>query len=139
VSDPKTKLESKAKSVIKKEYVIWLTTVDINGTPQPRPVWFIWDNDAFLIYSKPTAHKLKHIRENGNVSLHFNTDETGDKDVIVYIGKAELDTNAAPPNKVPAYLRKYRKGIKDIGMTVEQFTSEYSVAIRIKPTSLRGW
>lgn len=139
MSDPKTKLESKAKSVIKKEYVIWLTTVDINGTPQPRPVWFIWDNDAFLIYSKPTAHKLKHIRENGNVSLHFNTDETGDKDVIVYIGKAELDTNAAPPNKVPAYLRKYRKGIKDIGMTVEQFTSEYSVAIRIKPTSLRGW
>ena len=139
MSDPKTKLESKAKSVIKKEYVIWLTTVDINGTPQPRPVWFIWDNDAFLIYSKPTAHKLKHIGENGNVSLHFNTDETGDKDVIVYIGKAELDTNAAPPNKVPAYLRKYRKGIKDIGMTVEQFTSEYSVAIRIKPTSLRGW
>ncbi|MBL8077680.1 MAG: TIGR03667 family PPOX class F420-dependent oxidoreductase [Anaerolineales bacterium] len=139
MSDPKTKLERKAKSVIKKEYVIWLTTVDINGTPQPRPVWFIWDNDAFLIYSKPTAHKLKHIRENGNVSLHFNTDETGDKDVIVYIGKAELDTNAAPPNKVPAYLRKYRKGIKDIGMTVEQFTSEYSVAIRIKPTSLRGW
>ena len=139
MSDAKSKLERKAKGTIKNEYVIWLTTVDINGTPQPRPVWFIWDNDAFLIYSKPTAHKLKHIRENGNVSLHFNTDETGDKDVIVYIGKAELDTNAAPPNKVPAYLRKYRKGIKDIGMTVEQFTSEYSVAIRIKPTSLRGW
>lgn len=139
MSDAKTKLERKAKSAIKNEYVIWLTTVDANGAPQPRPVWFIWDTDAFLIYSKATAHKIKHIKENDNVSLHFNTDETGDKDVIVYIGKAKLDMNAIPPNKVPAYLRKYRKGIKDIGMTIEQFTSEYSVAIRVKPTSLRGW
>lgn len=139
VSDSKIKLERKAKTVIKNEYVVWLTTVDANGAPQPRPVWFIWDNDGFLIYSKATAHKIKHIKENGNVSLHFNTDKTGDKDVIVYIGKAEFDTHAMPPGKVPAYLRKYRKGIKDLGMTIEGFSSEYSAAIRVKPCSLRGW
>jgi hypothetical protein len=42
-------------------------------------------------------------------------------------------------HKVPAYLRKYRNGIKELGMTPEQFSSNYSVAIRIKPSSLRGW
>ncbi len=139
VRDSKTKLERKAKSLIKNEHVIWLTTVDSDHAPQPRPVWFIWDKDAFLIYSKPSAHKIKHIKANENVSLHFNTDKTGDKDVIVYIGKAEFDVHAIPPNKVSAYLRKYRKGIKGIEMTVKQFSSEYSVAIRVKPTSLRGW
>ncbi|MFN8413506.1 MAG: TIGR03667 family PPOX class F420-dependent oxidoreductase [Anaerolineales bacterium] len=139
MSDSKVKLERKAKSLVKSEYVIWLTTVDSENAPQPRPVWFIWDKDAFLIYSKPSAHKIKHIKKNENVSLHFNTDETGDKNVIVYIGKAEINTQATPPNKVPAYLRKYREGIKELGMTLEQFSSEYSVAIRIKPTSLRGW
>lgn len=139
MSDSKVKLERKAKSLIKKEYVIWLTTVDADHTPQPRPVWFIWDDDAFLIFSQTKAHKVKHIKQNDSVSLHFNTDETGDKDVVVYIGKATLDPAPPAPHKVPAYLRKYRKGIKELGMTLEQFSSEYSVAIRIKPTSLRGW
>lgn len=139
MSDSKTKLERKAKILIESEYVVWLTTVDSDRTPQPRPVWFIWDDDTFLIFSQPKAHKVQHIKQNDSVSLHFNTDETGDKNVIVYIGKASLDTNSPPAHKVPAYLRKYRKGIKELGMTLEQFSSDYSVAIRVKPTSLRGW
>jgi len=137
--ETKDKLERKAKKLVKNEYVIWLTTVDPANTPQPRPVWFIWDDDSFLIFSQPKAHKVQHLGQNDNVSLHFNTDKTGDKDVIVYIGKAILDGNALPAHKTPAYLKKYHKGIKEIGMTPEKFSSEYSVAIRIKPTSLRGW
>ncbi len=139
MTDSKTKLERKAKKLIKDEYVIWLTTVDSDHTPQPRPVWFIWDGDAFLIFSVTKSHKIQHIKQNDSVSLHFNTDETGDKNVIVYVGKAAFDTNSAPANKVPAYLKKYRKGIKGLGMTPEQFSNDYSVALRIKPTSLRGW
>ena len=139
MSDSKAKLERKAKKMIKNEYVIWLTTVDSARTPQPRPVWFIWDNDSFLIFSQPKAHKVQHLRQNDSVSLHFNTDKTGDKDVIVYIGKAVLDSNTPSANKVSAYLKKYREGIKEIGMTPEKFGSEYSVVIRVKPTSLRGW
>jgi PPOX class probable F420-dependent enzyme len=139
MSDTKAKLERKAKKLIKNEYVIWLTTVDPERTPQPRPVWFIWDNDSFLIFSQPKAHKVRHIKQNDRVSLHFNTDETGDKDVIVYIGKAVLDGSTLAAHKVPAYLRKYRKGIKELGMTPEKFSVAYSVAIRVKPTSLRGW
>ncbi len=139
MSDSQTKLERKAKSLIKKEYVIWLTTVDSDHTPQPRPVWFIWDDNTFLIFSQPKAHKVQHIKQNDSISLHFNTDQTGDKDVIVYIGKATLDVNSVPAHKVPAYLRKYRKGIKELGMTLEQFSADYSVAVRVKPTSLRGW
>jgi PPOX class probable F420-dependent enzyme len=139
MSDTKAKLERKANSLVKKEYIIWLTTVDPDHIPQPRPVWFIWDHDTFLIFSQPRAHKVQHIKANDSVSLHFNTDETGDKNVIVYLGKAVVDVSSPPAHKVPAYLRKYRKGIKELGMTPEQFSNDYSLAIRIKPTSLRGW
>ncbi len=139
MSDARTKLERKAKKLIKSEYVIWLTTVDANGIPQPRPVWFVWDEDSFLIFSQPKAHKVQHIKKNGSVSLNFNTDETGDGDVIVYVGMAKLDTATPPANKVAAYLRKYRKGIKELGMTPESFSKDYSVAIRVTPSSLRGW
>lgn len=138
MKDKKAQLESKAKKFIKQEYAIWLTTVGSNLAPQPRPVWFIWDNDSFLIFSQPHAHKLKHIQQHPNVSLHFNADKTADKDVIVYGGTARIDTSVPAAHKVRAYLRKYKAGIEAMGATAEQFSQEYSVAIRVTPISLRG-
>ena len=121
------------------EYVIWLTTVDSNLTPQPRPVWFIWEDDSFLIFSQPKAYKVAHIKKNPKVALHFNTDETGDKHVIVFTGEASIDSNSPPAYEVPYYFEKYKAGIADLDMTPEGFSREYSTAIRIKPTDVRGW
>ena len=139
MANKKMKLDNKAKQLIKREYVIWLTTVDPDLAPQPRPVWFIWHKSSFLIFSQPHAHKLKHIKQHQNVSLHFNTDKTGDQDVIVYIGVAQVDESMPAAHRVPAYLKKYRAGIEALGATPAQFSQEYSVAIRVTPTSLRGW
>ena len=63
-----TKFGRVAKKHLKNEYFVWLTTVDSTGTPQPRPVWFIWEKDSFLIFSQEKAYKLKHIRKNPQVS-----------------------------------------------------------------------
>lgn len=135
-----SKLGRKAKRHLKQEYFIWLTTVDSNGSPQPRPVWFIWQDDSILVYSQPSAFKLRHIINNPHVSLHFNTpDAKGEEDVIVLGGVARIDPNAKPANKLPAYLRKYRAGIKGLKSEPEPFAKEYSTAIRITLTSLRGW
>ena len=139
MANKNSKLESKAKKFIKQEYAIWLTTIGSNLAPQPRPVWFIWEKDSFLIFSQPHAHKLKHIKLHPNVSLHFNSDKTADEDVIVYGGTAIIDESVPPAHKVPAYLKKYKTGIEAMGATAEQFSQAYSVAIRVRPTSLRGW
>lgn len=124
---------------LKTRYAVWLTTVDSNLAPQPRPVWFIWQNDSVLIFSKPNARKVAHIEKNSKVALNFNTDETGDKHVIVITGEASFDMNCPPAHEVPAYLEKYKSGIIALDMTPEQFSQEYSRAIRIKPTNVRGW
>ena len=71
--DLNTEFGQFATKHIQSEYFIWLTTVDATGTPQPKPVWFIWEAGSFLIFSQPQAYKLKHILKNPNVSLHFNT------------------------------------------------------------------
>jgi PPOX class probable F420-dependent enzyme len=134
-----TKLEAKARRLIRREVVVWLTTVGPGHSPQPRPVWFVWDRGTFLIFSPPQAFKVRHIRRNPSVALHFNTDPSGDGDVIVYSGTAHIDPQAPPAHRVASYFRKYRQGIQDLGMSPEGFSSEYSTAIRIKPTSLRGW
>jgi len=124
---------------LENQYVIWLTTVDSKLTPQPRPVWFIWEENSFLIFSQPHAHKVSHIEKNPKVALHFNTDETGDRHVIVFTGEAVLDANCPPAHKVPAYIKKYESGIVGLDMTPEGFSADYSIAIRIDPTELRGW
>jgi hypothetical protein len=42
-------------------------------------------------------------------------------------------------NLQPAYVDKYREGIKQLGMTPEQMAADYSVALRVTPTRIRTW
>ena len=120
------------------EQVIWLTTVGPGNTPQPRPVWFWWDGTSVLIYSKPKAHKLRHIRRYPSVSLHLNTDAEA-SEVAVLVGRARLPRIAPAAHDHKEYIRKYRKGIADLGMTPKQFGEDYSVAIVVTPLKLRGF
>ena len=138
--DLNTKFGRFTKKHLKSEYFIWLTTVDSTGTPQPRPVWFIWQDETILIFSQPKAYKVKHIQNNPNVSLHFNTaDEHGDRRLIVMTGTAKIDEKSPSANQIGAYIRKYKSGIIGLNSTPDQFNKEYSVAIRITLTNLRGW
>ncbi len=133
------KLRAAVRRRLKDEYFVWMTTVGSDLTPQPRPVWFVWDHDTFLIYSQPDAYKVKHIRKHPRVAIHFNSDSTGDSDVLVFIGDARIDPDAPPAHKCPAYVRKYRDGIRGLNSTEEEMGNAYSVAIRVTPTAVRGW
>ena len=59
---------------LQEEWIIWLTTVGEDGTPHPRPVWFLWDGETFLIYSRPDTHKLDHIARRPRVALSLDGD-----------------------------------------------------------------
>jgi len=119
------------------EQIIWLTTVGADGTPQPNPVWFLWADNSFLIYTQPGSRKAANLRRNPRVSLHFNSDRIGD-DVVVFTGEAQLDAPVSPESKA-AYLEKYREGIERIDMTPETLLRTYSLAIRVVPKRLRGF
>jgi len=138
--DLTTKFGRVAKQHLKSEYFVWLTTVDSRGTPQPRPVWFIWDDNSFLIFSQAKAYKVKHLKNNPKISLHFNTkDKNGNRHVVVFTGEAVFDADSPPVHKFRAYVRKYKLDIASLKMTPAEFGADYSVAIRIKPTDVRGW
>src|SRR4029453_7250355 len=38
---------------LEEEGIVWLTTTSADGTPQPNPVWFLWNGDNVLIFSEP--------------------------------------------------------------------------------------
>ena len=79
----------RVKGRLRREKVIWLTTVDAQNAPQPRPVWFHWDGRTLLIFSENGKAKLRHIARNPAVSLNFNTDQDGG-DIAVFFGTARI-------------------------------------------------
>jgi PPOX class probable F420-dependent enzyme len=125
---------------LKREKVIWLTTVGRKGTPQPRPVWFVWEErkGTLLLFSQRGTRKLEHLKRNRRVAVQFNTDPDGD-DVVVFTGEARIDRRHRPAHRVPNYVRKYKAGIRNLGMTPEAFAEEYPVPIRVRLLRLRGW
>jgi PPOX class probable F420-dependent enzyme len=60
---------------LRSERTIWLSTVDAAATPWVRPVWFLWDGERILVYSKPTAAKVLQIEGNSRVCLHLDPNE----------------------------------------------------------------
>ena len=133
-----TRLGRHVNRRLRDEKIVWLTTVDSENTPQPRPVWFQWDRKTVLIFSQQNKAKLRHISHNPRVSLSFNTDGDGG-DVAVLIGMAKIIDAPPDPNRVKTYLRKYRADIRNLGMSVEEFSHSYSMPILVTPQSMRGF
>lgn len=118
------------------ESVAWITTVTPRGQPQSSPVWFLWEEDEFLVYAQPHSWKVRNIRDNPQVSLHLNSDAQGGQ-VVTFEGSARISEGHPLGHEVAAYLAKYREGIAGIGMTPEQMGAEYATALRITPTRVR--
>jgi PPOX class probable F420-dependent enzyme len=122
---------------LREEPIIWMTTVGVDGTPQPNPVWFLWDGESFLIYSLSDAARLPHIRRNPNVSLNLDGNGKGGY-IIVIAGEARITTNDPPADKNPVYVEKYKEFIARSFKTPENFASQYNVTLRVTPKKVRG-
>ena len=137
--DPSTPFGERVARRLREDRLIWFTTVDAKGTPQPTPVWFLWDetNSTILIYSRADAKRLEHLQRNSRVALNFDGNGTGG-DIIVITGEAQVSTNDPPADRLPIYVEKYRAFIARSYATPEKFAAIYSVALRIRPTAIRG-
>jgi PPOX class probable F420-dependent enzyme len=121
-----------------REKIAWLTTVRSDGQPQSVPVWFLWDGEGFLIYSRPDRQKLKNISRNPRVGLHLNSNDRGG-DVVRVEGTAEISDDFPPASEVGEYVEKYKERIARIGFEPESFARAYSVALRVTPTRWQVW
>jgi PPOX class probable F420-dependent enzyme len=137
--DDSTTLGKNVQNRVHKEYLIWLTTVDTRGMPQPSPVWFWWDETAanFLVYNLAHAKRLDFIRQNPQVALNFDGYGTG-SGIIVFTGHAQISPSEPSADQHPLYLAKYQHWMTNTFGSPERFAAEYSVALRISPIKVRG-
>jgi PPOX class probable F420-dependent enzyme len=136
---PDSDFGTRVRNRLKTEKVVWLTTTSADGTPQPNPVWFLWeqDDDSVLVYNAFDASRLDHVAVRPRVSLNFDGNGHGGN-IVVIAGVAEqaLDVPAATEHE--PYVAKYAADVERIGMDAESFAQKYSVALRIRMTKVRG-
>jgi PPOX class probable F420-dependent enzyme len=124
---------------LRDERVIWLSTVGADGTPQPNPVWFLWEEPAtLLIYNRRNAHRLAHIGARPNVSLNFDGDGKGG-DIVVVLGVARVVDSRPLPHQHSSYRAKYETAMTRVGGSVEKFSAEYPVAMEVAISRIRGF
>jgi PPOX class probable F420-dependent enzyme len=135
---PDTEFGTRVARHLRDGIVAWLTPVDAAGTPQPAPVWFLWDGSSVLVYSHGEAKRLSHLRANPRAALHFDSEGDGEH-VVVLTGEAAVDDDAPPVHENPDYLAKYGERIAAGWGSAERFASLYSVPLRITPRRVRGF
>ena len=123
-----------ADALLEDAVVVWLTTVRSDGQPQASPVWFVIDNDEFVIYSRDGTPRARNITANPRVSLNLDSNEGGD--VLTIEGVARIVDGPPSPDDT-AYQKKYAKRLKQIGYTPETFATGYPVVIRVSPKKWR--
>lgn len=136
--DPSTPFGRAVHERLSNERLIWLTTVGKDGTPQPNPVWFLYDDGEILVYNLHSAYRLAHVRQRPRVSLHFDAAEDG-SGIVVITGTARIVPDEPPANEHPAYVAKYGQPMADVSGDAETFAATYNTAMRIDIGKVRGF
>jgi len=120
---------------LRKEPIIWLSTVRADGRPHLVPVWFFWDGETITIFSQPGNQKMHNLQRNVNVALALDDTNVGE-DVVIIEGKAELPGKFTQTMNNPAYLEKYGALMQS---DPEALAASFSEVIRVTPTKCIRW
>jgi len=118
--------------------VAWLTTRSPDGRLQSSVISYFWDGETILVYSQPTAPKLRNIAQDPAVAFHLSGDAYGDHGLVME-GVAAVDPSVPPGNVHQGFREKHREPLAHSNMDPAEAAATFSVAIRIRPTRVRAW
>ncbi len=119
------------------DVVGWLTTVSESGKPSTAPVWFLYEADSILLYSRDPSLRVDNVAANDRVTFALNSDRLG-HDVVVVNARAAIEPDAPGADENAAYLEKYEAHMAKNGWSPEWFADRYPAAIRLDITSVTG-
>jgi PPOX class probable F420-dependent enzyme len=137
-TEPTTVAAARIQGFLESEPVVWLSTVRPDGGPHLVPIWFWWDGEALLVFSKPGAQKVRNLRAHPSLMLALG-DAEDDFDVGLMRGRAVLLDRPTGEVLPMAHLDKYADKLASIGLGAEEYAATYSQVIRIVPDTYLGW
>jgi PPOX class probable F420-dependent enzyme len=136
--DETTPFGRRVRERLRDDTVIWLTTTAADGTPQPNPVWFVWEEPAsVIVYNRAEARRLEHVALRPRVALHFDGNGRGG-DIVVLTGVAEQAGDLPGPHQHRGYAAKYADAMAGVSGSAEGFAEDYPVPLRVRINRVRG-
>jgi PPOX class probable F420-dependent enzyme len=127
-----------AEAALRADPVVWLSSVQPDGRPHLVPVWFHWDGERIVAFSKPNARKVDNLRGRPTVMLAVGTPGP-DFDVELIEAEAELPETPASDVMPEGFGAKYRELLRRAGLSVQRFAEVYSQPIVLRPTRFLGY
>ena len=127
-----------ADAALRTDPVVWLSSVQRDGRPHLVPVWFHWDGEQIVAFSKPHARKVDNLRDQPRVMLAVGAPGP-DFEVELIEATAELPAAHAADLMPSGFGAKYRDLLHRAGLTVQRFAEVYSQPIVLRPTRFLGY
>ena len=127
-----------AVTALRDDPVVWLSSVQRDGRPHLVPVWFHWDGECIVAFSKPHARKVDNLRDEPRVMLAVGTPGP-DFEVELIEATAELPDRPAAELIPDGFGAKYRELLRRAGLTVQRYAEVYSQPIVLRPTRFLGY
>ena len=118
--------------------VVWLSSVQRDGRPHVVPVWFHWDGEQIVAFSKPNARKVDNLRDQPRVMLAVGTPGP-DFEVELIEATAELPASSAADCMPDGFGAKYRDLLRRAGLSLQRFSEVYSQPIVLHPVRFLGY
>jgi PPOX class probable F420-dependent enzyme len=136
VLDSSTPAGRRAADRLVDDLIAWLTTVAPGGQPQASPVWFLWADGEFIVFSRAGTPRERNIRANPRVSINLDGDGEGGN-IVTIEGEARIDPGTGGATEHPAFLAKYAALLASYEWTPARFAADYPLLVRIRPTRFR--
>ena len=134
LSAPRTSI----RDALEREAVVWLSSIRPDGRPHLAPLWFLWDGQSILVFSKPHAQKVRNLQADPRVMVAVG--EPGvEFDVELIEAMAELPKTPTRRLLPEAFASKYAELAARAGVTFDRFAAVYSQPIWLRPTRWLGW
>ena len=137
MTDPTKPKDAHAEERLRTDQIAWIGTVRPDGRPHLVPIWFLWEGESILFFSKEDQ-KIRNLTHNPRATLSLDDTKFGG-DVVLMEAEAELLARPSAEVVPPAYFEKYAAGIEGLGMTPEEMTATYRQAVRLRPTRFVSW
>lgn len=137
-AQPSADCRPHVEAALRDDPVVWLSSVQADGRPHLVPVWFHWDGDRIVAFSKPHARKVDNLRGQPRVMLAVGTPGP-DFEVELIEATAELPDEKAESLIPAGFGAKYRELLRRAGLTVQRYAEVYSQPIVLRPTRFLGY
>jgi PPOX class probable F420-dependent enzyme len=126
------------EAALREDPVAWLSSVQRDGRPHVVPVWFHWDGERIVAFSKPNARKVDNLRDQPSVMLAVGTPGP-EFEVELIEATAEIPEADAAEVMPEGFGTKYRELLRRANLTVQRFAEVYSQPIVLRPTRFLGY